>query len=760
VRPAGLALRPTILSLLALLVALFVGGMWLLSTLNLRFAESSLAELRDQQIAETFQANLQRIDHQHRRLEDNTRHLAQSGGQLSAAGVGDGVLEGALEAGLEDFPDADGVALWLSERDPPLGLEARRGDQGLSVARAPGDWEDRDWFRTRMAAWRDSPDVELHWSPAYYDRRLDTVVVSLAMPVRDDDGGLIGMAATHWGADEIIGLVDRVEVTPSSFAFLLDPENRNLSSLARADDPARSQSLIDAVTDLRLHAQADLEAFPVSVMPMQAIELVVEDEAWALYHATTRAGMVFGMGVPRAEIDAVLAPMRESNLRLVLVLGVALLLLAGGILYLVAGILRQLRNLYTDELTGLPNRARLIGDLPRAPSATLALVNLDRFRELNDFFGHACGDAVILHLATSLERRLAEDPAWRTARLYRMPGDEMAILMQEHPDRETLGRTLASLQQGVTATPFVWQGQELSLQVTLGAAQSEPGPADAQALMASANIALKLARHEGRGWLIYDPAHRMREAYEHNLVWANRIKQALAEGRLVPFFQPILEVRTGRIDKFECLVRLIDEQGEPVSPGQFLPVAKKIRLYREITRTMVAQSFARFEGTDHSFSLNLSCEDLVDPELTADILDRLAGSRIAERVIFEILESEGIENYAPVREFIDRAKALGSRIAIDDFGTGYSNFEHLLRLDVDLIKIDGSLIRHLDEDAEALTLTRGIVRFAHDLGIETVAEFVHDAAVMAWVRELGIDFAQGAWVGMPSASLVTEVEPI
>jgi EAL domain-containing protein (putative c-di-GMP-specific phosphodiesterase class I) len=119
-------------------------------------------------------------------------------------------------------------------------------------------------------------------------------------------------------------------------------------------------------------------------------------------------------------------------------------------------------------------------------------------------------------------------------------------------------------------------------------------------------------------------------------------------------------------------------------------------------------------------------------------------------VIFEILESEGIENYRQVRAFIDRAKALGCRIAIDDFGTGYSNFEHLMRLDVDLIKIDGSLIKRLHRDPTARVLAEGIVRFARELGLQTVAEFVHSEAVLKQVKELQIDFAQGAYIGMPA----------
>ena len=170
---------------------------------------------------------------------------------------------------------------------------------------------------------------------------------------------------------------------------------------------------------------------------------------------------------------------------------------------------------------------------------------------------------------------------------------------------------------------------------------------------------------------------------------------------------------------------------------------------------MVQQCFSRFADNDYEFSLNLSCEDLLDPELMTFIVNSLEQGNIAPRVIFEILESEGIENYSAVRQFIDRVKELGCRIAIDDFGTGYSNFEHLLRLNVDIIKIDGTLVKHLDTDPVAYSVARGIQQFAAGLGMQTVAEYVHSSAILEQVQSLNIDFAQGYHVGKPLATLVT-----
>ena len=215
-----------------------------------------------------------------------------------------------------------------------------------------------------------------------------------------------------------------------------------------------------------------------------------------------------------------------------------------------------------------------------------------------------------------------------------------------------------------------------------------------------------------------------------------------------------MDNQSGEITKYECLIRMIDPDGQVISPGVFLPVASNLRLDSMLTRVMVEKSFQKFAELDYEFSINLSYRDLLDTELTQFIFDQLKTYQVGKRLIFEILESDGIDNYNEVRRFIDKAKGFGCKIAIDDFGTGYSNFEHLLRLNVDLIKIDGSLIRNLNDDQSAIIVTRGVVQFARSLGIKTVAEFVHCEAVQKQVQALDIDFSQGAYFSMPKAELV------
>ena len=769
-----LSIQRSIMLTLSLLVALFILGMWLMSSLNLGFAQGAMSELRQRQITDTFYANLGRINAHHHQMEQNTEDLARLGelyhrlypspGRFSVV-----QLRLSLKQTLADFPDAYGSAILYAPGaigQTAFGMRAYRDASEIRTESAGTDFHTRDWYKTIV---RDlSEDGSLvrsyHWTSAYYKNDTGNAVISLSTLMHSDDGQPLGIAVTDWGTDEVVGLVSRVNITPGTFSFLLDKENRNLSSLALAENVQLAQRLIESITSGKLQTLLP-EKGPdstrrQSASAMQQLKLTVDGEDYALFFSYTQAGMVFGIGVPQKEIDAVLTPMRDSNLRIVALIGSVLLLLSALILYMVGSTLRQLRTLYTDPLTGLPNRERLLVDLSATRAASLILLNIDDFKELNDFYGHQCGDHVIKLLAQALQRYLKLQPNGASRRLYRMPADELAIWIPgEHSDAH-LQAKLDKLMTFVGELRIDWEGQNISLHVSMGLASTrlpDGSQLPAELLLPSANIALKQARLTQNSYLIYDPVHRARENYEYNLIWANKLRTALDEKRIVPFFQPIIDVRTGRILKFECLARMIDEAGEPISPAQFLPVAKKIRLYRYITRCMVEQCFARFADNHYEFSLNLSCEDLLDPQLCAEIIGRLQNSGMGDRVIFEILESEGIENYESVRLFIDKVKALGCRIAIDDFGTGYSNFEHLLRLNVDLIKIDGSLIRQLDTDPNAVTLTRGIVRFASELGMQTVAEFVHSSTIYDQVKTLGIDYAQGACIGMPAAALVTEI---
>lgn len=780
-------LKRLIMIILFLLVGLFMLGMGVMAYLNLNYSQKALSELRLKQIEDAFYANLDRINAHYKLMEKNLRDQARLGELFYAwrlnslereagetaedkpvAAPPAVSLEVALQDKIHDFPDIFGGGLWFEPGSYPgvegyFGIYAYGGKNRIKVKEIENksvyDYPRQAWYLLALPEDWDRSQLRpspFYWSPAYYHPILEDAVITLATFMHDPDQRIIGLATSEWKADEIVQLVSGVDITPSSFSFLLDANNRKLSSLSQ-EDSREAQALLTALTP-ELFEQADWtpkkwdDGLPT--WDMKTLPLEVGQRKYQLFFSKTRAGMVFGISVPHDEIYSVLEEMRQVNISIAVGTGLILLLLSILILYIVAGIMRLLETLYTDSLTGLPNRARLLQDLTKMPRASLILLNLDAFKEINDFYGYKCGDYILRDLAERLRAFLASSP--QNPQLYKLPADEFGILFRRALTHDELRHCQEELLAFVHALVLRWEEQDIGVNATLGGAVMEHRATrdrEESRLPAHANMALKLARKQARHYLIYDEELRIRESYQDNLLWAKKLKAAIQGDRIVPYFQPILNNHTGKIEKFECLVRLIDEQGRPVSPGKFMEVAKKLRLYRDLTRIMVEKTFALFLYQPYEFSLNLSYQDLTDEETKAFIRNKLTDTGIAGRAVFEILESESIENYQQIHSFVAELKALGCKIPIDDFGTGYSNFEHLLRLEVDMIKIDGSLIRSLDSDRNARIVTQGIVNFARKLNIQTVAEFVHNRAVQEKVLEMGIDYSQGYYIGLPTAEL-------
>jgi EAL domain-containing protein (putative c-di-GMP-specific phosphodiesterase class I) len=248
---------------------------------------------------------------------------------------------------------------------------------------------------------------------------------------------------------------------------------------------------------------------------------------------------------------------------------------------------------------------------------------------------------------------------------------------------------------------------------------------------------------------LYDSAEGIEDQYKTNIAMSAQIRQALIEHRIVCQYQPIVNCKTGVTDKYETLVRIQRDDGTLIPPNDFLPIAKKTKLYSSITQEVIYQACHTFSNRTEHFSINLSNSDILDPHTLTTIERILKQTNTANRIVFEILESEGIENFDEVALFITRMKELGASIAIDDFGSGYSNFENILKLNVDFLKIDGSLIKTIDQNPRHRIVVESIVDFAHRIGIETIAEFVATEDILSIVTELGITYSQGYHTGKP-----------
>jgi len=293
------------------------------------------------------------------------------------------------------------------------------------------------------------------------------------------------------------------------------------------------------------------------------------------------------------------------------------------------------------------------------------------------------------------------------------------------------------------------QGETIELSATLSISFEEKDK-----LHVTADMALKIARRGSKDLMVYDKSMSLDEEYENNMLWTKRIKDAIKNDRIVLYFQPIVDNNTLKANKYESLIRLIDEHGNVITPYFFLEIAKKAKLYKQLTKIVIQKSFENFRENDFDFSINLSVDDIIDKEISEYILEMLAIYNISNRVIFEIVESESIENFYEIQKFIKNVKLLGCRIAIDDFGTGYSNFEYLMRLEADFIKIDGSIIKEIIHNKNSEIITKVIIDFAKRMNIEVIAEFVENEKIFNKVKDLGIEHSQGYYFSQPKPTLM------
>jgi c-di-GMP phosphodiesterase len=399
---------------------------------------------------------------------------------------------------------------------------------------------------------------------------------------------------------------------------------------------------------------------------------------------------------------------------------------------------------YTDPLTRLPNLYQLRHDLEEVSEFTLIIANIDNFKLLNDFYGFVVGDFILESFAKSLTAELAG------INIYRMAGDEFAILLHERMSFYLLKNYLGTLSKQLTHLKYAYAQTEIYVDCTLSSSASFSH----DDIFSKVSMALKYAKKEQLKFWIYEDTMNFSQEYESNLKYATKVRKAIVDfSGIVPYFQPIIDNATDEIIKFEALSRLVDEEGVIHSPHNFIPIAKMIKVYDKITIAIIDKSFKVFETHPFDFSINLSFEDIINEEIYDFIIRKLRDSNMGHRVTFELLESERVNDFEKVVQFFNEIKRYGAKVAIDDFGSGFSNFSYIIKLNPDFIKIDGSLIKDIDKDKNAQIVVETIVAFSKKMGIKTVAEFVHSSTVLSTVKQLGIDYSQGYFIDMPSPQI-------
>ncbi len=391
-----------------------------------------------------------------------------------------------------------------------------------------------------------------------------------------------------------------------------------------------------------------------------------------------------------------------------------------------------------DHLTGLPGRESILTHLDEDIPKALALININGFGDINQLYGQKFGDKVLQEVAFFLRHNLDLDNYC----LYKMPGDEFAITTDL--DKTVLYNMLMKLIYRFDSYKFKIDTHTLYLSVTAGLSCSS-GPS----MLEHAKQALKWAKESKR------PLAYMRETLVngcglgkcHEML--ENIKFALEYDKVYPLFQPIYCNRTSKVLKYEALMRIDIGKEKTLSPQDFLEFSKKARLYPQLTKRIIRKSLNAFENREESISINLSIEDIMSPDVSSYLFDEINAFKEPERIVIEITETEGIDNHDIVKDFVQQLKKHGVKIALDDFGSGYSNFSHLLDLNADIIKIDGSIIQRICSDAKSKILTKTIAGMAKEMGMRVVAEFVSDQGILEEVISLGIDESQGFHLGKP-----------
>jgi len=418
----------------------------------------------------------------------------------------------------------------------------------------------------------------------------------------------------------------------------------------------------------------------------------------------------------------------------------------------------ELRHLADhDPLTGLYNRRRFeqeldrqVGEVARyGPRGALLVLDLDHFKYVNDALGHHAGDELILSVAATLRGRLRDSDV-----LARLGGDEFAVLL---PNVDAAGarHVAGELVRAIRDEAAVGSSdRRRRVTTSVGVAPFGGGDITGEELLIAADLAMYDAKEAGRNRFAVvsaDDAHP--DPVRARVSWLERIRGALADDRFVLHAQPIRDLRSGEIGHHELLLRMIGDEGELIPPNAFLPLAERFGLTPEIDRWVTMQAIellAADHGGTRALEVNLSGPSLNDTALLHLVEAELARHHVDPcRLIFEVTETAAVANIPLARRFAERLMALGCRFALDDFGAGFGSFYYLKHLPFDYLKIDGEFVSGCLANRTDQLVIEAVVRIARGLGKETIAEFVESAELEAFLRDQGIDHAQGFHVGRP-----------
>ncbi len=386
--------------------------------------------------------------------------------------------------------------------------------------------------------------------------------------------------------------------------------------------------------------------------------------------------------------------------------------------------------------------------------SSLLFFDLDHFKFINDSSGHQAGDALLQMLAKKLREVTRSSDL-----LARLGGDEFAIVIPEadiHDAMKFADKLLEELKQ--VAIPL--KGSSYRISASIGIVTYPEHGANFQELLSNADLAMYQAKEAGRNcWHVFLDSEQAREQLSAKVTWKDKIEQALADNRMLLYFQPIMNISSKEISHYEVLIRMRDKDGTLIMPGEFISVAERTGLIHQIDSYVLQASIEKLASLKDlekpiNLSINLSGRVIDDPQLLQQ-LTRLLNSHDVDpqHLVFELTETAALADVNAAERLMTELQALGCRFALDDFGVGFSSFYYLRELPLDIVKIDGSFIKQLPSNHKDQVFVKALTEMAHALGKETVAEFVEDEATLKLLADLGVVYAQGYHIGRPSPQI-------
>jgi len=407
-----------------------------------------------------------------------------------------------------------------------------------------------------------------------------------------------------------------------------------------------------------------------------------------------------------------------------------------------------------NKLTGLSNRIALIEDLKNnifKDDIIIILLSINNIVKIQNTYGHDIANKLILKLSdyfSSYENNSIK-------KVY-MTGYNIFALSYQFEKKDILDEFLENLISNIEQQPFLVEeaNMEFILNITVGVSDPFHINDNIDRLQEAEN-ALDRAMENKMIIDIYDSTHENINKNKENILLAKKIKRAIDENSIGVYFQPIYNNLTDKIEKYECLIRLINDESI-IYPDQFLPIAKEINKYNALTYIVIEKAFDYFKDKDYEFSINLSILDISNKKLRAFLYKKLKQYNLKNKVVLEIVESESINNYNDFFTFAKEVKEFGCKIAIDDFGSGYSNFDYIIKLSeyIDYLKIDGSLVKNITTDSKVQILIGSLKFLCDNLRVETIAEYVEDETTLKYIQSIGIDYSQGYYIGKPSPQIL------